>query len=313
MQNLNIGKIANRWGTLVLLILLLLFNMLFTSNFVSITTLWNIVIQTFPIIIIGLGMTMVIASGGIDISVGATMAFSAAIMGKYLTGGSNYFVSIFLGLSGAALYGAFNGFLIARLNIQPIIVTLILMISGRGIAHLYINSRIVSLFNHPFADLSKYRVGGLIPIQGVVIVIFVVMVYWAIKKMSFGRYIEAIGGNERVARLSGVNIFQTKFLVYIVEAVFAGIASVFEISYTAAADVNKLGRNMELDVIAAVTVGGTAITGGKANVIGTVIGAVIIQLITITVNGHDIQYNYALVLKAAIIIIALWLQGEKSE
>jgi ribose transport system permease protein len=313
MQKVNVSKIANRWGALTLLILLLLFNILFTNNFVSISTLWNIVIQTFPIIIIGLGMTMVIAAGGIDISVGATMAFSAAIMGKYLTGGSAYYVAILLGLGGAALFGAFNGFLIAKLNIQPIIVTLILMISGRGIAQIYINSKIVSLFNHPFADLSKYRVGGVIPVQGVVIIIFVLIVYLVMKKMSFGRYVEAIGGNERVARLNGINIFITKFLVYVIVAIFAGIATVFEVSYSAAADVNKLGRLMELDVIASVTVGGTAITGGKANVIGTVIGAIIIQLITITVNGHNIQYNYALVLKAAVIIIALWLQQEKSE
>jgi ribose transport system permease protein len=313
MHTLNINKFVNRWGSLALLIILLLFNILFTNNFVSITTLWNIVIQTFPIIIIGLGMTMVIAAGGIDISVGATMAFSAAIMGKYLTGGTNPVFSVLLGLGGAILYGAFNGFLIAKLNIQPIIVTLILMISGRGIAQLYINSRIVSLFNNPFADLSKYRVGGVIPIQGVVILILIFAAYLVMKKMSFGRYIEAIGGNERVARLSGVNIFKTKFFVYIIVAFLSGIASMFEISYTAAADVNKLGLLMELDVIAAVTVGGTAISGGKANMIGTVIGAVIIQLITITVNGHNIQYNYSLVFKAAVIIIALWLQNEKSE
>jgi ribose/xylose/arabinose/galactoside ABC-type transport system permease subunit len=310
---MSISKVANRWGALFLLMLLLLFNIFFTNNFVSISTLWNLIIQTFPIIIIGLGMTMVIATGGIDISIGATMAFAAAIMGKYLTGGSDYATAVLFGLGGAALFGAFNGFMIAKLNIQPIIVTLILMISGRGIAHLYIDSKIVSLFNHPFADLSKYRVAGLIPIQGIVILVFILIVYVVMKKTSFGRYVEAIGGNERVARLSGINIFTTKFLVYVIIAIFAGIATMFEVSYSAAADVNKLGRLMEIDVIAAVTVGGTAITGGKANVIGTVIGAIIIQLITITVNGHDIQYNYALVLKALVIIIALWLQSEKTE
>jgi ribose transport system permease protein len=313
MKEINIYKISSRYGALILLILLVLFNSFFTRNFISITTLWNLVIQTFPIIVIGLGMTMVIATGGIDISVGATMAFSAAIMGKMFAAGNNYYITIFLALCGAALYGGFNGFLIAKLNIQPIIVTLILMTSGRGIAQLINDARIISLFDHPISHLSAFRLGGLVPIQAVVILILTILVYWVMQRMSIGRFIEAIGGNERVARLSGISIFNTKILVYIIVALLAGIASVFETSLVASADVNKIGRMIELDVIAAVTVGGTAITGGRANVIGTVIGALVIQLITVTVNMQNIQYNYSLLLKAAIIIIALWLQRERSE
>jgi ribose transport system permease protein len=313
MKELNIYKISNRYGALILLILLVLFNIFFTHNFINITTLWNLVIQAFPIVVIGLGMTMVIATGGIDISVGATMAFSAAIMGKMFAGGSNYYITIFLALCGAALYGTFNGFLIAKLNIQPIIVTLILMTSGRGIAQLINDARIISLFDHPISHLSAFRLGGRVPIQAVVILVLTIVVYWVMQKMSIGRFIEAIGGNERVARLSGISIFKTKILAYIIVALLAGIASVFETSLVASADVNKIGRMIELDVIAAVTVGGTAITGGRANVIGTVIGALVIQLITVTVNMQNIQYNYSLLLKATIIIIALWLQRERSE
>jgi ribose transport system permease protein len=313
MGGITINRIASRYGAFLLLILLVLFNAIFTDNFINLSTLWNVVIQTFPIIIIGLGMTMVIATGGIDISIGATMAFAAAIMGKMFDSGAGFNITIALALLGTALFGAFNGFLIAGLNIQPIIVTLILLTSGRGIAQLVNDGNIVSLFSNPISQLSAYRLGGQIPVQTLVMLILFALVYWVMKRMSFGRYVEAIGGNERVARLSGVSIFKTKFLVYVLVAVFAGIASVFETSRIAAADPNKIGRLMELDVIAAVIVGGTAFSGGRANVIGTIIGAVVIQLITITVNMQNIQYNYSLVLKAAVIIVALWLQRDRSE
>ena len=312
-EKLNSKFIVQNYGALLLLLLLIAYNVVFTPNFVSVNVLWSMLLQSFTVIIIGLGMTLVIASGGIDISVGSVMAVSASVLAFFLNMEAGIFIAVMFALLAAGLCGAFNGFLIAKLEIQPIIATLILLTGGRGIAQVINDGRVFSFFGHDIGRLNFIRFWDTIPIQVVVSVVFLIIFYIVLNHMSLGRYILAVGGNPKVSRLSGIPIFKTKFAVYVIVALLAGVAAIFEVSRIASADPNHIGRLIELDVIASVAVGGTIITGGSANIVGTFIGAIAIQLITITVNMQNLPFHSSLILTAFVIFLALWLQRGSEE
>ncbi|OQY33751.1 MAG: hypothetical protein B6241_06770 [Spirochaetaceae bacterium 4572_59] len=299
------GISFSKHGAAIIFILLMILNGIFTPNFASLGMLRNLLLQVFPIMIVSMGMTIVISSGGIDISVGSIMAVAAAALAKNL--GIGIFPAIVIGLSIGVVFGAFNGFLIAKFKIQPMIVTLILMVGGRGIAQQLNNGYVISFYDHPFVELGLYSISG-IPIQVFVMLLVIASVFILMYYMVLGKYIQAIGDNLRASELSGIKTFKITIIIYALSAFFASLAAIFETSRICSADPNTLGRFMELDAIAAVAVGGTSMTGGKANVIGTVFGALIIQLITISVNMNNINYYYSLILKAVIIIAAMYLQ-----
>jgi ribose transport system permease protein len=198
---------------------------------------------------------------------------------------------------------------VTRLRIQPIIATLVLFIAGRGIAQVFTNGNL-QVFNLPsFQFIGLGRVFG-IPFQAILMIVIVAVAAWILRRTVFGRQILAIGGNERAARLAGIPVTSVKQRVYLISGVLSGIAGLIVIARNSAADANLIGLGMELDAIAAVAVGGTLLTGGRATVIGTLVGALIIQLVRYTLLANGVPDAAALVAKAAIIVLAVWLQRQ---
>ncbi|MCX8130618.1 MAG: ABC transporter permease [Clostridia bacterium] len=306
----DIKELSRKYGALAVLILLVLVNSFITPNFTSINTMWNILIQVSTVMLVALGMTIVISSGGIDISVGSVMAVASIVTAKSL--GIGVFPAILLGLLVAACFGVFTGFMVAHFKIQPIIITLTLMIAGRGIGQVINDAMLLNFTEPKFTFFGLHRIGGVIPVQVVIMAIAIGSVYFVMQKMTFGRYVQAMGDNYKASRLSGINTFMTTAVIYSICSMMAGVAGLMETARLSAADANAIGKLIELDAIAAVAVGGTPLSGGRANVIGTVIGALIMQIITVSVNMNNIPYSYSLVLKAIIIIVAVYVQRERT-
>ncbi len=309
------GVFLSRYGTVLALLALIAFNLAVTPNFATLQTLNVNLTQVCTIVIVGVGMTLVIATGGIDLSVGSLMAISGALapmifMGKLFELGSIYAsvaLAIIVAITAATLLGAFNGWLIARFRIQPIVATLVLFIAGRGIAQVMTNGNL-QVFKVPeFQVIGLGRVFGL-PVQVIVMTLIVVVAAWVLRRTIFGRQVLAVGGNERAARLSGIPTSRIKIAVYAISGALAGVAGLIVIAINSASDANLVGMGMELDAIAAVAVGGTLLTGGRATIIGTLIGALTIQLVRYTLLANGVPDAAALVVKAAIIIVAVWLQ-----
>ncbi len=300
--------------------LLIVLNAFITPNFLSRGTLVNTLVQAFPIILIGLGMTMVISSGGIDISVGAIMAIAGALAARLFTSEMSFFnsgnglvFSIACGLAVGGLCGLFNGFLVSKCGIQPIVVTLVMMIAGRGLAQTILGQPVVSLFLTPFNSMGTYTLFGTAPIQIVVAMAAVAVMLFVAKKTVFAKRVEAMGDNRRAARLAGIDTVAVTMGVYSLCGVLCAIAGIMEAGRTGGVNAKLLGVNIELDAIAAVAIGGTPFSGGRARVFGTVIGAIVVQLVTVIVNMNNIQFHYSLIFKALIVVVALWSRRSKQD
>jgi ribose transport system permease protein len=309
--------LLGRYGSGLALVLLIGFNVAFTPNFATWQTLNVNLTQVCAIVIVGVGMTLVIATGGIDLSVGSLMAIAGALaplifLGKLVPLPHPYVgvaLAFVLPVLVAGAFGWFNGWLITHFGIQPIIATLVLFIAGRGIAQVLTNGNL-QVFNLPeFQFIGLGRVLG-IPFQAVLMVVIVGAAAWLLRRSLFGRQILATGGNERAARLAGIPVGPVKRRVYLISGLLSGIAGLIVIARNSAADANLVGLGMELDAIAAVAVGGTLLTGGRATIVGTLLGALIIQLVRYTLLANGVPDAAALVVKAAIIVLAVWLQRQ---
>ncbi|HKG56040.1 MAG TPA: ABC transporter permease [Candidatus Limnocylindrales bacterium] len=307
------------YGAFVALVLLVLYNLVFTPNFVSAQTINVNLTQVATIVIVGVGMTLVIATGGIDLSVGSLMAISGALAGIILLSSQPPFdnpaakvaAAFVLPVLAAGAFGVFNGFQVTRLRIQPVIATLVLFIAGRGIAQVMTNGNLQAFRNESFQYIGLGRPFG-IPFQVILMLAIVAIVAWAMRATIFGRYVLAVGGNERAARLAGLPVNRVKVAVYAISGLLSGVAGLIVISLNSSSDANQVGLNMELDAIAAVAVGGTPLTGGHATVVGTLIGACIMQLTRYTLLAHGIPDALALVVKAGIIVAAVNVQRQRS-
>ncbi|MGN6548745.1 MAG: ABC transporter permease [Pararhizobium sp.] len=306
-----------RYGTLIALALLILFNLAVTRNFATLQTLNVNLTQVCTTVIVAVGMTLVIATGGIDLSVGSLMAISGALapmifLGKIVPFGNVYVavaVAMVVSVLVAGLLGVFNGWLVARFRIQPIVATLVLFIAGRGIAQVMTNGNLQTFRVPEFQWIGLARPFG-IPAQVVVMAVIVVVAAWALRRTAFGRRILAVGGNEKAAELSGIGVSRIKLAVYAISGLCAGVAGLIVIAINSSSDANLVGLNMELDAIAAVAVGGTLLAGGRATIVGTLLGALTIQLVRYTLLANGVPDAAALVVKAAIIAVAVWLQQQ---
>ena len=311
-----VGAHLRKFGAVYAFLLLVIVNAVSNKNFLAVNTLWNLLIQAFPIIITSLGMLFVISSGGIDVSVGSVMAVAGAINAVIMNGIYPVFprriaLGIFMALLVSALFGVYNGVMISVFKMQPIIVTLTSYIVARGLAQLIANGKILSFSNTPFNAVGIMRLPGNVPIQFVIELLFFAVAAFVIKLTVFGYQVQAIGENPQAARLCGIRTTQVQILVYVISALIAAVAGLLVSSRTSAADPTNLGALAEMDAIASVAIGGTSMSGGKARILTTIISALIIQLITITINMNNIHYAYARIMKGLIIIIAVYIQQDK--
>ena len=313
----EVFEFLSRYGTLVALALLLIFNFAHTPNFATLQTLNVNLTQVCTIVIVAIGMTMVIATGGIDLSVGSLMAISGALaplifLGKIVPIDNVYLAvaaAMVIAVAAAMVLGLFNGYLVSRFRIQPIVATLVLFIAGRGIAQVMTNGGLQTFSVPQFQWIGLSRPLG-VPAQVIIMAVLVAVGAWTLRRTVFGRSVLAVGGNERAAELAGLPVRRLKLAVYAISGFCAGIAGLVVIAINSSSDANKVGLGMELDAIAAVAVGGTLLSGGKATIVGTLLGALTIQLVRFTLLANGVPDAAALVVKAAIIALAVWLQQQ---
>ena len=310
----NIAALLRRYAALTALVALLAFNFAVTPNFATWQTLNVNLTQVATIVIVSVGMTLVIATGGIDLSVGSLMAISGALaplifLSPFGRDHSTFGVilAFVVPVVVAGLFGMFNGWFITRFRVQPIVGTLVLFIAGRGIGQVMTNGNLQVFKNPSFQFIGLGRMFG-VPCQVVIMLALVAGVGWMLRRTLFGRQILAVGGNEKAARLAGIPVAPVKRWVYTISGLCAGIAGLVVVSINSSSDANLVGLGMELDAIAAVAVGGTPFSGGQATVIGSLLGALIIQLLRYTLLANGVPDAAALVVKGAIIAGAVWSQ-----
>ena len=261
-----------------------------------------------PVALLAIGMTLVIATGGIDLSVGAVMAICGAVAAWAVDHGHGLPSALALSLSAGLACGLWNGMLVAVLKIQPIVATLILMVAGRGIAQLITEGTILT-FNHPgLIFLGSGTVLGL-PTPVLIWLAMGLLVTAIVRRSALGLLIEAVGINQRASRLAGVNAKVLIVTVYMTSGLCAAIAGMIVAADIRGADANNAGLWLELDAILAVVIGGTSLLGGRFSLVASLIGAMIIQSINtgILLSGFPPEFN--LVIKAAIILAILVVQS----
>ncbi|MGI8498841.1 MAG: ABC transporter permease, partial [Gemmatimonadaceae bacterium] len=258
------------------------------------------------VVLVVVGMPFVTATSGMGLLLGSVMAPASSAAAVSLDRGLA--VAIGGALAAELAVGLINGAIIAQLRVQPIIVTLATLIAGRGFAQVIShNGELVTIENQSFALLGRGHLGP-VPVQVVIALAVVAAAAGVLRLTTFGRYVLAVGGNPAAARLAGVPVRRTLITAYAVSGLLAGVAGLIESSRLAASDAGKIGVNIEIDAIAAVVVGGTALAGGRATVLGSVIGALIMQVIATSFNMLLVPYAWSLALKAAIIVLAVYLQ-----
>ena len=315
MQRLGVKKEFNFWdilgtyGVFITFFLLFVGNSIFTKNFLSMTTVQNILSQCTTPVLLGIGMTVVIATSGINISVGSVMAMCAMVAAKLIKEGM-FVQGMAAGLILALLCGALTGYIIIKFDIQPMIVSLAMMFVLRGVAKLLNDGKNMRPGNSALNSFFYETVAG-IPVRTVIWFVCALALFILISKTRFGICIESFGDNSRAARIAGINIVAVIVACYMICNVMAYVAGVIEMGYSSIVDPGNMGLTKEMDAIAATVLGGTSIDGGKPHIWGTVCGAMVLQMISIMVNMNNVPSSYAKIIKAAIIILAIYFQGMK--
>lgn len=269
----------------------------------------DILLYGSPLLLVALGMTLVIAIGGIDLSVGAVIAIAGAVACTQIAGGTHFAVAVLSALAIALVLGLWNGTLVALLGIQPIVATLILMVAGRGIAQLITSGQIVTIHNDAYKFISGFWLG--MPFSIIVVAIVIAATAGATRGTALGLLVESVGGNAEASRLVGIRARQLKIMAYAFCGLCAGIAGLMISSNISAADSNNAGLYIELDAILAVVIGGTSLLGGRFSLTGTVIGALIIQTLTTTIYTLGVPPQTTLVVKALVVIVVCLLQAPR--
>jgi simple sugar transport system permease protein len=260
--------------------------------------------------LLALGMTLVIATGGVDLSVGSVVAIAGAVCALLLNNGAGLPLTIAAAIAIGAMAGTVNGVLVARFHIQPIVATLILMVAGRGIAQLMCGGQVITISNAGFEFLANGFVFGL-PVAPLLVGALFVATHLLVRRTAIGLFIEAVGDNETASRFAGLAAARVRGLAYVVCGAAAGLTGVLAAANIRAADANRAGENAELDAIFAVVVGGTALTGGRFSILGSWLGALFIQLLATTMYYRGVAPAIAPVPKALLIIAVSLLQSEK--
>ncbi|MGK4591572.1 ABC transporter permease [Amycolatopsis sp. w19] len=305
----RVARWLQEYGVYVAVVALVLFNIAFTANFLTVGNFRTQLIQAAPVLVVALGMALVIGTEGVDLSVGAVMALSAALVPLYLGAGTLPAVAVALAAGLAA--GTLNGVLVAKVGIQPIVATLALLVGGRGLALVLADGRLIQLHDPDFLALGNGEVLG-IPVSVLIAAVLAVLVAALVGKTAFGRRLVAIGGNRRASVLAGLPVNRVLIGVYAICGLLAALAGVLSTARLGAGDPADAGLLMELSAITAVVVGGTPLTGGRVRILGTVMGVLLMQLVRATLIKHNLPDSTAQMIQAAIIVGAVYVARERS-
>lgn len=321
---------------LVALALILIFDAIFSPGFFKMGildghlfgNLIDVVNDGAPLMLVAIGMTMVIATGGIDLSVGAVIAISAALAtvlinpqlgNKLITNdiltkdatNTPLPIIVLVCLGAGTLCGIWNGFLVSRLRIQPMIATLILLVAGRGIAQLITNGQIMTIYYTPYFWFGNGFILGL-PVSTYIVAIVLIVTGVTVRRTSIGLFVESVGINPKSTFYSGVSEKNVKLLVYTFSGFCAGAAGLILSSYVHSTDANNIGLGYELDAILAVVMGGTLMSGGRFSLVASAIGALVIWAFTISVYTFGVPAAALLAAKAVLVLVVILLYSDYS-
>jgi ribose transport system permease protein len=311
------------YGVYIGVAALILFNTAQNPNFLAYVNIRLQLVQVVPVAIVALGLALVIGTRGIDISLGSVMAVAAATLAAFLHLGP--IPAIAAALLAGALLGVVNGTLVAHVGIQPIVATLGVLVAGRGIALVIAEGKLTEIFDPllgslgsgtlpmPFlegVDVVRPFASG-VPFVLLITIVLAIAIAITVRRTTFGRHVLATGGNPTAARLSGVPVKRTLVSVYVVSALLAATAGVLQTARTAAADPSFLGNLIELSAISAVVVGGTPFSGGRVRILGTLAGALFMQLVEATLIRNNLSDSVARMVAAVIILAAVFIQRER--
>ena len=319
LKKSKVMQFASKFRMFIILIVVMVVLGIVEPKFLNLGNFSNIFKQVATNAILAAGMCFVILTGGIDISVGAVVAISAAVV-CMLIGGRGDGVpehSMVLAMLAAVLVGilcgVWNGFLVAKLKIQAVVATLILMTAGRGVAQLMTEGQIITVYYKPFSYIAGTIPGNVLPTNIFIAAAMVLLVVFLMKKTSIGLFVQSVGINPNASRFSGINVTMVIFLVYAFSGFCAGVSGLLESSLIRAADANNAGLNMEMDAILAVALGGTLLSGGKFYIGGSVIGAITIQTLTTTMYALGVSADQLPVVKAIAVVIICLIQSKRCQ
>ncbi|NMB43346.1 MAG: ABC transporter permease [Clostridiales bacterium] len=309
---------------LLVLAVLIIYNAIFVPGFFKFQMIdgvlhgriIDIINRSSALIIVAIGMTFVIGTGGIDISVGSIIAITGAVAAYFIgddVGATkmNLGLVILISLVVGCFCGIWNAFLIAKLKIQPWVATLILQTAGRGIAMLITQGQILTVYYKPFSYIGNFIPGFPLPTTVLIAIIFIILVFLIMKKTSVGMFIQAVGVNPRAAYLSGIKVTSVLFIVYIFSGLCSGVGGLIEASMISAADSNNAGLGFEANAILSVALGGTLLSGGKFNLVGSIIGAITIQTLTTTMYARGVSSIQLPIIQGLMILFICLFQSER--
>jgi ribose transport system permease protein len=311
-----------QFQSLIALFILCFALSLLSDKFLTVDNAWNVMRQISVNICIATGMTLVVLTAGIDLSVGSVLALAGAVTAGLLKNGielpsSNLFIGFTLlggvvaGLLVGCLAGIFNGWTITKFKVPPFVATLAVLTIARGLTMLWTKGFPISGLGDNFAYIGTGWFAGIplpVWISGIIVFLAVVLT----RKTRFGRYIYAIGGNENAARLSGININRIKIAVYTIAGALAAVGGIIVTSRLDSAQPNA-GITYELDAIAAVVIGGTSLSGGKGSIMGTVLGAIIIGVLNNGLVLLNVSPFWQQVVKGFVILLAVIIDKANSK
>lgn len=298
---------TQEYGVYAAVLVLLLFNVLFTPHFLDMANFRTQLVQVAPIVIVSLGMALVIGTQGIDLSVGSVMSLAAALVVLYL--GYGAWPALLVALLGGAVAGSAGGALVAYVGVQPIVATLALLVGVRGLANVLV-PQLVEFRNPDLIALGSSAVSG-VPVIVVIAAALTLLMTFLVRRTTFGRQVVAIGGNRAASELSGLPVRRVLLLVYVISGVLAALAGVLATARLQASDPTSLGLFIELSAITAVVVGGTPLSGGRIRVLSTVMGALLMQLLSATLIKHNLPQSWTQIVQAVIILAAVYATRER--
>lgn len=296
-----------RLGPLIGLILMFILLTIFTDNFLTVNNILNLLRQVSINALIAFGMTFVILTAGIDLSVGSMLALGSALTAGMLTSGMDPILAMSLGMLLGLVMGALNGIIVTKGKVAPFIATLATMTIYRGATLVYTEGRpITGLSDSASFQMMGKGYLGWIPIPIIIMVIVFLILYFLLNNTVFGRQVYAVGGNEEAAKLSGVKTDNVKIAVYAITGMMSVLAGIILMSRLNSAQPTA-GEGYELDAIAAVVIGGTSLAGGRGRIVGTIIGALIIGVISNGLNLMNVSSFYQQIVKGLVILFAVML------
>ncbi len=301
---MNLKKLLIKYKSLFGLILLIIVMSFLSSRFfLKVSNLLNVFTQVSVNAVIAMGMTFVILTGGIDLSVGSILAISGAVAAMIMKDTGNIFLAISGALVVGMIIGYINGIIIAKGKLQAFIATLATMTIFRGVTYVFTKGIPISGLDQSFMAIGNEKVLG-IPWPIIIMLGIFLITAYVLNQTKFGRYIYAIGGNEDSARLSGISTHRAKTIVYMISGLMAAVSGIIVTSRIGSAGATA-GEGYELDAIAAVVIGGTSLSGGEGSIGGTIIGALIIGILNNGLNLMNVNPFYQSIIKGSVILIAV--------